>query len=72
LEFGVASGIDLNEGHLKRILASYLEYYHGSRPHLSLHRNSPIPRRVEPPSEGEVVAIPQVGGLHHRYTRRAA
>jgi putative transposase len=64
--------IVLAEGHLKRILASYFEYYHGSRPHLSLDRNSPIPRRVEPPSEGEVVVIPQVGGLHHRYTRSAA
>ena len=40
--------------------------------YLSLDRNSPTPRRVEPPSEGEVVAVPQVGGLHHRYTRRAA
>ena len=62
----------LNEAHLHRILTEYFEYYHNSRCHLSLDRNSPIPRRVEPPSEGEVVAIPQVGGLHHRYTRRAA
>jgi putative transposase len=63
--------IVLSEGHLKRILASYLEYYHRSRPHLSLDRNSPTPREVEPPSQGEVVPIPQVGGLHHRYTRAA-
>jgi putative transposase len=64
--------IVLNEVHLHRILADYFEYYHNSRCHLSLDRNSPNPRRVEPPSEGDVVAIPQVGGLHHRYTRRAA
>jgi hypothetical protein len=63
--------IILSEGHLKRILASYLEYYHGSRPHLSLDRNSPTPREVEPPWQGEVVSILQVGGLHHRYTRAA-
>ena len=63
--------IVLSEGHLKRLLSSYLEYYHGSRPHLSLDRNSPTPREVEPPSQGEVVSIPQVGGLHHRYTRAA-
>ena len=63
--------IVLSEGHLKRILASYLEYYHGSRPHLSLNRNSPTPREVEPPWQGEVVSIAQVGGLHHRYTRAA-
>ena len=63
--------IVLSEGHLKRILSSYLEYYHGSRPHLSLDRNSPTPREVEAPSQGEVVSIPQVGGLHHRYARAA-
>ncbi len=64
--------IVLNEAHLHRILTEYFRYYHTSRPHLSLDRNSPTPRCVEPPSQGEVVAIPQVGGLHHRYTRRAA
>ena len=64
--------IVLNEVHLKRILNSYLKYYHDSRPHLSLDRNSPTPREVEPRSLGEVVSIPYVGGLHHRYTRRAA
>jgi len=64
--------IVLNETHLKRILTSYLQYYHDSRCHLSLDRNSPTPRDVEPPSLGEVVSIPQANGLHHRYTRRAA
>ncbi len=63
--------IVLNERHLRRILRSYFEYYHESRCHLSLDRNAPVPRRVEPPSEGTVVAIPQVGGLHHRYCRAA-
>ena len=41
------------------------------RPHQSLDRNAPEPRRVEPPEIGKVVAIPHVGGLHHRYTRAA-
>ncbi len=63
--------IVLNEAHLRRILAGYFEYYHESRTHLSLDRNAPIPREVEPPSHGRVIAIPQVGGLHHRYTRAA-
>lgn len=64
--------IVLNQAHLHRILTEYFDYYHNARCHLSLDRNSPIPHCVEPPSEDEVVAIPQVGGLHHRYTRRAA
>jgi putative transposase len=41
--------IVLNEVHLQRILTLYFEYYHAVRPHLSLNRNSPIPREVEPP-----------------------
>jgi putative transposase len=63
--------IVFNEAHLRRILTSYFAYYHESRTHLSLDRNAPVPRRVEHPSEGKVIAIPQVGGLHHRYTRAA-
>ena len=49
----------------------FLRHYHNSRPHLSLDRNSPTPRDVEPPSQGEVISIPMVGGLHHRYSRAA-
>ncbi len=63
--------IVLNEAHVRRILASYFAYYHESRAHLSLERNAPVPRRVEHRSEGTVIAIPQVGGLHHRYRRAA-
>ena len=63
--------IILGEAHLRRILAAYLRYYHESRPHLALARNAPAPREVEPPAYGKVIAIPQVGGLHHRYTRAA-
>ena len=63
--------IILNERHLRRILSDYFTYHQRSRPHLALDRNAPVPRRVEPPSEGRVVAIQQVGGLHHRYRRAA-
>ena len=63
--------IILNDRHLKRILSAYFDYYHNCRTHLSLERNSPVPREVEPPSRGDVISIPQVGGLHHRYTRAA-
>jgi len=58
-------------GHLRRILTDYVAYYHRSRAHLSLDRNAPFPRQVEPPSSGKVISIPQVGGLHHRYARAA-
>ena len=63
--------IIFGEEHLRRILREYVRYYNGSRPHLSLEGNSPIPREVEQPSSGKVRAIPFLGGLHHRYTRAA-
>jgi len=63
--------IVLGEDHLHRILTAYVSYYNGSRTHLSLERNEPLPREVEPLDRGKVVAVPQVGGLHHRYTRAA-
>ena len=64
--------IVLNERHLRRHLRSYLSYYHCSRTHLALAKDAPEPRPVEPREFGRVVALPQVGGLHHRYARRAA
>jgi len=63
--------IVLSERHLLRILTSYFAYYHESRAHFSLECNAPVPRRMEHPSEGKVIAIPPVGGLHHRYTQTA-
>jgi putative transposase len=64
--------IILNERHLQRILGSYLDYYHGSRTHLSLGKDTPDGRPVQPAGSGTVVSLPKVGGLHHRYERLAA
>ncbi len=64
--------IVLNERHLRRILVSYLDYYHRSRTHLSLDKDTPEGRSVQPGDSGKIVALPQVGGLHHRYERLAA
>jgi hypothetical protein len=64
--------IVLGEQHLRRILTAYFSYYDKSRTHLSLGKDAPEPRAVHPPSMGSIVEIPEVGGLHHRYERRAA
>ena len=64
--------IVLGEKHLRRILKSYFDYYLSSRTHLSLAKDAPITREVRGPEAGEIVEIPQVGGLHHRYERHAA
>ena len=63
--------IVINERHLKRLLSSYFTYYHRARTHLSLDKQSPDPRPVQPPDHGKVIAFPQVGGLHHEYRRAA-
>jgi putative transposase len=64
--------IVFHKSSLRRTLTSYFDYYHRSRTHLSLGKDSPEPRPIQPPEIGPVVAAPQVGGLHHRYERRAA
>jgi transposase InsO family protein len=64
--------IVLGESHLRRILRSYIAYYHVSRTHLSLCKDAPEPRAKQPPDLGAVIEIAEVGGLHHRYERRAA
>ena len=64
--------IVFNEVGLQRLMTRYCSYHERSRTHLSLDKDTPIPRSVTPPDDGFVVAIPEVGGLHHRYERRAA
>lgn len=59
----------------RRVAAETLRdwlYAHGARTHLALEKDAPMTRRVQTPTEGTVVAFPEVGGLHHRYERRAA
>jgi putative transposase len=50
----------------------YGSYYEKARTHLALDKDAPIHRPVMPPGVDDIVAIPEVGGLHHRYERRAA
>jgi len=64
--------IILGERHLKRILSSYVDYYHSARTHLSLEKDSPDGRVVQPIEKGRVVELKRVGGLHHLYARVAA
>ena len=61
-----------SERHLRCILAKYQAYYRRTRTHLSLAKDAPDPRLIQSPEVGDVVAIAEVGGLHHRYERRAA
>ena len=65
--------IILSERHLRRVLSAYFQYHHDARTHLSLDKDCPRSRAVQLPfTAANIVAFPQVGGLHHRYERRAA
>jgi putative transposase len=64
--------IVLNAAGLRKILKSYVTYYSESRTHLALEKDAPQPRLMCPTDTGPIVAVPQVGGLHHRYDRRTA
>lgn len=64
--------IVFNEASLYGHVKSFVAYCHESRTHLSLAKDTPESRSVDAPEVGRTVAIPQVGGLHHRYERRAA
>jgi len=57
---------------LHRTLSVYLGCCHTSITHLWLSKDAPEPRPVHPPEIGRIIVIPQVGGLNHRYERRAA
>ena len=64
--------IVLSDAHLRRVLAGCFTDYHRTRTHLALAKDAPHPRPLQPPEIGDVIAIAEVGGLHHRYERRAA
>ena len=63
--------IPLNERHLRRVLLEYVAYYNATRPHRTLELETPEgPRSVL--RHGQVVSIPVLAGIHHRYEREAA
>ena len=64
--------IVLNERHLKRLMSSYLDYYHPWRTHQSLNNDAPDGRPVRVAESRKVVEFPAVNGLHHVYLPKAA
>jgi hypothetical protein len=66
--------ISINEKHLRRLLREYFAYYNKDRTHCGIAKDAPIQREVQarPVDGGKVIALPRVGGLHHRYEWRKA
>ena len=64
--------IVLHEHHLRQWFTDYFGYYHQHRTHRALDEDAPESHAVKPPEQGNIVALPLLSGLHHRYTRQAA
>ena len=66
--------IALNEPHLRRLIRDYVNYHHEDRIHDSLAKDTPNHRPVlqRTSATATVIFSPRLGGLHHRYSWRAA
>jgi transposase InsO family protein len=59
----------INETHFRRLMRDYLSYYHADRIHDSLEKDTPSTRPVshKPDPSANLISLPRIGGLHHRY-----
>jgi putative transposase len=64
--------IVLNGPHSQRLFREFRGWYNEDRVHLALGKDAADHRPTEPPEVGNVVALPRLGGLHYRYSCRAA
>ena len=56
---------------LEHILGTYImRYYNTKRPHQGIEQQ--VPGGYEVQTEGKIVSIPILSGLHHHYERRSA
>jgi hypothetical protein len=66
--------IILNQNHLYKLLEEYIDYYHHDRTHYNLGKDPPLGRPVQKKESDsdKVIALPRVGGLHHKYVWKEA
>ena len=64
--------IVFHEASLSRHLQAFIGYYHRTRTHLALDKDSPDSRTIQPREAGRIISVPEVGSLQHRYERSAA
>lgn len=60
----------LGEDHLGRVAREYVRYFNKARPHQGIGQRIPDGPMTDQ-CDGEVVALPVLGGLHHNYRRAA-
>ena len=63
-----------NASHLENLLAAYVDWYEKYRLHQGLGGTAPNSSNTNDGlgTDGEILSIPVLGGLHHRYERKAA
>ena len=61
--------IFLGASHIRRVVNEYVRYYNGARPSQAIHGiPHPYPELLRPPpTAGELVALPVLGGVQHDY-----
>jgi hypothetical protein len=59
----------LDDRNFQRVVAEYVRYHNGARPHQGLRQQTPV--LAQRPVEGEIITLPVLGGLHHEYRRAA-
>jgi len=59
----------LNERHLRKVLAEYVQYFNRWRPHRAIDQRAPcaVDLPVFEARHGEIIGEPVLGGLHHVY-----
>ena len=65
--------IVVNQRHLRRLMKNYIRYYHEDRTHLGLGKDTSSGRVAASasPIGSQVISLPRLGGLHHRYAAAA-
>jgi putative transposase len=63
----------LGEHHLRQVRAEWVEHFNGGRPHQGIGQRIPNQRRQSGhvDTDGSIVAVPVLRGLHHDYRRAA-
>lgn len=66
--------IIINRMHLYRLMQEYIDYYHYDRTHYALNKETPHnrPMQEKPSANASLLALPRLGGLHHRYVWKDA
>jgi transposase InsO family protein len=62
----------LSQNHLAVLLSQFKDYFNNDRTHRTLKKDAPVTRVDNQTSGDEIIIVPRVGGLHHRYQRDSA